>query len=160
MTTSIDQLHQRRPLNAIVIYLTQPMTFSIRAVSVLLVVWLGAAASFHPCCWSINAHGHQAQQEAPAVRQHTHHHHGAADSSVSVTTAPVIAATAADECDRESLQAVLTTRAFVPFDVMRESELTFANLVTLQVSPIRGERSDAAPPGCSPGAAFLNPLRV
>ena len=134
------------------------MTVSIRAISVLLIAWL-TAAPLSPCCWPTStAHRDQAKQEAPAG-QHMHHHHGAPDVAVS-TTAPVMRAAAVDECGTESLQAVLTTRAFVPSDVMRKTDLTFANAVALQMSLIRSARSDAAPPGCSPGAAFLNPLRV
>ena len=136
------------------------MTFAIRAINLLFIVWLTAAASLPPCCWSMTGtHDHQAQHEAPAMDQHTHHHHEAPDSAVS-TAATVLTATTAHDCDAESVQAFLTTRAFVPLDATRTADLEFANVVAAHVSTIWCACADPAPPGGSPGSAFLSPLRV
>jgi hypothetical protein len=144
-----------------VVYLTVSMTFAVRALSSLLIVWLTAAASIPLCCWSISsAHSHQEQQEASTVHQHAHHHHGGADSAVSTTAAPVMSAMPAHDCDTESVEAVVTTRPSLSFADMRAADAIFAEVVVPHVSATGSERSDSAPPGGLPGSAFLNPLRV
>jgi hypothetical protein len=149
-----------------VIYLTLSMNAAVRALSSLLIVWLAAAASFPPCCWSMTgAHDHQAQQDVSASHfqppeQHHHHHHGNPDPALSAETAQVMSAIPAHDCDRHSAEAVATPRASFSFVDLRAFGATSADVVVPQIAATWTERSDPAPPGGSFGSAFLSPLRI
>jgi hypothetical protein len=138
------------------------MQFAVRALSLLLIVWLTAAASFPPCCWSMaSAHDHQAPEQASASpdRQHQHHHHGS-DVVAPSAEAPLISAIPAHICDTESVEALATPRTLLSFVGLLAERATSAGVVTAQTSATGGERPDSVPPGSSPGSAFLNPLRI
>jgi hypothetical protein len=146
-----------------VIYLTLSMQFAVRALSLLLIVWLTASASFPPCCWSMaNARDHQAQHNASRTDFHAdaHHHHDNADSAVPATRASLMSPIPAHNCDRESVEAVATTRVTLSSVGLRAAGASSVDAVVPQAAALGAERSDSSPPGRLSGSAFLNPLRL
>jgi hypothetical protein len=146
-----------------VIYLTLSMQFSVRALSLPLIVWLTAAASFPPCCWSMaGAHEHQVQQNAsPADFQpQAHHHHDSADSAVSETGAAVVSPIPIHPCNTESVEAVATTRVILSCPDLHAAGASSVDVVVPKATALAAKRSDSAPPGKLSGSAFLNPLRI
>lgn len=147
-----------------VIYVTVSMKFAVRALCMFLTVWLPAAAALPLCCWSIAyAHDHQARgkhtgSDPPHAAQH--HHHESADSAAPAETPSALVAIPAYDCDRDSAEAIATTRpAKSPAD-MRAAAATAADVVVPQLPTHVAARSDLAPPGASSDSAFLNPLRI
>jgi hypothetical protein len=145
-----------------VIYLTLSMQFAVRALSLLLIVWLTAVASFPPCCWSMaSAHDHPARHSASPTefQPHAHHHHDSADSAVPATGAAVVSPIPVHNCDAESAEVVATTRVTLSCIDLRAAGASSMDAVVPQASAL-AERSDSAPPGKLSGSAFLNPLRI
>ena len=148
---------------AVVIYVTLFMTSAVRVVTLLLIVWLTAAASFPPCCWSMaSAHDHQAQQKDAAAHplSHDHHHEGGADLPGPEELTETMSAVPPHSCDIESAEAVATTRVAMSLRDLRAAEATYARVVTPHVALTWHAHLDSAPPDDSPGSAFLNPLRI
>jgi hypothetical protein len=146
-----------------VVYLTLSMQFAVRALSLLLIVWLTAAASFPPCCWSMaSANDHQAPEHAsaPSAQPHQHHHPDSSDVVVPSSEAPLMSAIPAHSCETEPVEALAPTRTLLPFAGLLAAGAASADIVTLQVPATLDERSDSVPPGGSPGSAFLSPLRI
>ena len=145
------------------IYVTLPMTFAVRALSLFLTVWLTAAAAFPPCCWSMTyAHEHQetpdgSRSDAAAAE---HHHHGSADSVAPSGTASVLSSVPAYDCDTESADAATITSAPRPPADARVAGDTSVDMVAPPVSAHMFARGALSPPGTSSGAAFLSPLRI
>jgi hypothetical protein len=145
-----------------VIYLTLSMNVAVRALNLLLIVWLTASASFPPCCWSmVSAHDHQARPTAAPgnVQSHDHHHHDMADSAVPAAPVPAVSPIAHD-CDTAFIEAVTTPRTSFSSVDFRPTGAGSANLVVTQVSVTWRERRNSDPPGGSSRTAFLNPLRL
>jgi len=146
-----------------VIYLTLSMQFAVRALSLLLIVWLTAVASFPPCCWSMaSAHDHPARHSASPTefQPHAHHHHDSADSAVPATGAAVVSPIPVHNCDAESAEVVATTRVTLSCVDLRAARASLMDAVVSQAAALGAERSDSAPPGKLSGSAFLNPLRI
>ena len=139
------------------------MQFAVRALSLLLIVWLTAVASFPPCCWSMaSAHDHQVQQNASPTdfQPQAHHHHNSADSAVSATLAAVMSPIPIDNCDTESIEAVATTRVTLSCVDLHAAGARSVDGVVPKAAALVAKRSDSAPPGKLSGSAFLNPLRI
>jgi hypothetical protein len=146
-----------------VIYLTLSMQFAVRALSLLLIVWLTAAASFPPCCWSMaSAHDHPARHDASRTDFHAdaHHHHDNADSAMPATRAAVMSPIPAHNCHTESVEAVATTRVTLSCVGLRAAGSSSVDAVVPQDAALGAERSDYSPPGILSGSAFRNPLRL
>ena len=145
------------------IYLTLSMQFAVRALSLLIIVWLTAVASFPPCCWSMaSAHDHPARHSASPTefQPHAHHHHDRADSAGSATGVAVISPIPVHNCDAESAEVVATTRVPLSCVDLRAAGASSMDAVVPQASALGAERSGSAPPGKLSGSAFLNPLRI
>ncbi len=137
------------------------MQFAVRALSLLLIVWLTAAASFPPCCWSMaSAHDHQVRQNASPTdfQPQAHHHHDSADSAVPATGAAVMSPIPIHNCDTEWVEAVATTR--VTLSCVDLHAAGAVDVVVPKAAALVAKRSDSAPPGKLSGSAFLNPLRI
>jgi hypothetical protein len=145
-----------------VIYLTLLMNAAVRALSLLLIVWIGAGASFPLCCWSMaSAHDHHARQDASAIPVQLHaHHHGSRDSAAPGASAPTLLATPVHDCHTQSMQAVATPRVSLSSTDLHSADAICVDPVVMQASAAWREGSDSAPPGGTSGSAFLNPLRI
>ena len=152
-------LHQRRLGNANVVYLTLSMRLGVRILSVCLVASLTVVAAFPPCCWSMaDADHHLARSESSTsnVRVDEHHHHGAAEATLPASTT----VRDAQACNADITVMIATTG---PSFSMCELRATGASIPIFEVPASHTpfvSFSDLAPPGASPGAAFLNPLRI
>jgi hypothetical protein len=138
------------------------MNAAVRALSLLLIVWIPAAASFPLCCWSMaSAHDHHARQDASAIPVQPHaHNHGSRDSAVLGASAPTLSAIPVHDCDTQFMEAVATPRVSLSSTNLHSADAVCVNAIVMQASAAWRERSDSAPPGASSGSAFLNPLRI
>ena len=136
------------------------MTWTARALSLFLTVWMTAVTGFPLCCWSMTvAHEHQGQQEpaAGAVRSHGHHHH---DTGVASAPAPTASAVPVQDCATESAEMIATLRVSASSMDMHAVMAGPAGF-TLRVAQRQyAGASDLAPPGARLQSAFLKPLRV
>jgi hypothetical protein len=136
------------------------MQFAVRALSLLLIVWLTAAASFPPCCWSMAiAHDQVPEQASAPLDQPHQHHHGSGDVVAPSPDAPLISAIPA-RCESESVEALVTPRTPLSVAGLLAACATPADVLTPPASARSSERRYAAAPSISPGSAFLNPLRI
>jgi len=146
-----------------VIYLTLSMTYAVRALCVLLTVWLGVAGSLPTCCWSlIDAHDHGASERSDAsqVQASEHHHHGVGDSTAAAAPASSLSPVPERDCSTTSDTAVLTAGTAASLVGVRAIAADATDVAVPQPRALLARRSDHAPPGGSFSAAFLNPLRV
>jgi hypothetical protein len=146
-----------------VIYLPLSMTCAVRALCVLLTVWLGVAGSLPTCCWSlIEAHDHAASQRSDANQPQAseHHHHGIGESTAAAAPASSLSAVPERDCGTTSDTAFLTTGTAASLIGMRAIAADATDVAVPQPTALLARRSDHAPPGGSFSAAFLNSLRV
>ena len=144
-----------------VIYLTVSMSFGVRSLCSVLIVWLATYAAVPPCCWSMSeAYGHPAQQAEHAARAHDHHHHHDGDAPAVQTTATAnVSPTALPGCDTATIDAVVTTRDSLSLADTIGNRVFFDTAVP-HARPAWTNRCAFAPPGGTSGFAFLNPLRI
>ena len=140
------------------------MTFTVRALSVFLAMWLTAASAFPPCCWSMSsAHAHQpvpdsAPSDAATSAEHHHNHHGNDDSDAVGGAAPALSSIAAYDCDAELADAA-ATMAVVKRAALRPMAESAADFV-VPISAHAVAGSNTSPPGSTFTSAFLSPLRI
>src|SRR5688500_18272594 len=117
------------------------MTFAVRALSMLLIVWLTTAAAF-PCCWSIaGAHDHHAQEKASASPEaHPHHHDDGSDLTAAPAELPLISAAPVRTCDADSVKPLLTHRTQVPSAGRLAARAGSADIVTPSVPATSSEQ--------------------
>src|SRR5689334_11041631 len=135
------------------------MRLGVRILTACLTASLTVVAAFPPCCWSMaHANHHQALPESSTsdVRVDEHHHHGAAEATIPASTA----VRDAQRCNAD-IEVMIATAG--PSFSMCELRATGATVSLFKAPASRApfaSFSDLAPPGASPGAAFLNPLRI
>ena len=152
-------LQQRRFSNANVVYLTLPMRFAVRALSVCLTAWLTIGAAVPPCCWSM-ANGHDHHQGPTPVdgASAAHEHHGhMAGATMTPAFNSIVRQDVQHPCDAAPADTVATStaslsRADVP------TLVPTAESIVPQSSRAFAHPPDLSPPGAPPGSAFLIPF--